>query len=308
MHPPAGLPRTALLLFDFSRGRQALLSVTQPALGALLAAGGLPSWRVIGLGLVAAGAGFLSVFAANDLYDRRADAVEVSLRAGRPDAGPSAKSFDVDVVSVRHPLATGQLPLWLGITWVAGLGLAGFAAAWALRPLCALVFLACNLLEFIYCSLRKRSWGKTIPAGIMVGLGGLAGWFAVAGPSWGALAFFLLLTTWEIAGRNLSNDLADLSGDGAVGITTVATIFGPATSANWILLGAVAMPLLAVLQPGGLLLRLSLAAGAVALMTVPALRLKLATSEAQAQMYFNRASLYPALAFAAAAITLSLGV
>ncbi|HZJ03609.1 MAG TPA: UbiA prenyltransferase family protein [Thermoleophilia bacterium] len=304
MRPPAGLRRSALLLFDFSRGRQALLSVTQPALGALLAAGGLPSGRVIGLGLVAAGAGFLSVFAANDLYDRRADAVEVALRADRP----SAKSFDVDVVSVRHPLAAGQLPLWLGITWVAGLGLAGFAAAWALRPLCALVFLACNLLEFIYCSLRKRSWSKTIPAGIMVGLGGLAGWFAVAGPSWGALAFFLLLTTWEIAGRNLSNDLADLSGDGAVGITTVATIFGPATSANWILLGAVAMPLLAALQPGGLLLRLSLAAGAVALMTIPAVRLKLTTSETQAQIYFNRASLYPAAAFAAAAITLSLGV
>ena len=304
MRPPVGLRGSALLLFDFSRGRQALLSVTQPALGALLAAGGLPPGRVIGLGLVAAAAGFLSVFAANDLYDRRADSVEVALRAD----GPPAKSFDVDVVSVRHPLATGQLPLWLGTSWVVGLGLAGFAAAWALRPLCALVFLACNLLEFVYCSLRKRSWSKTIPAGIMVGLGGLAGWFAVAGPSWGALAFFLLLTTWEIAGRNLSNDLADLSGDGAVGITTVATIFGPATSANWILLGAIAMPLLAALQPGGLSLRLSLAAGAVALMTLPALRLKLATSEAQAQMYFNRASLYPALAFAAAAITLSLGV
>lgn len=269
-----------------------------------MAAGGFPSGRVIGLGLVAAGAGFLSVFAANDLYDRKADAVEVALR----DDQTRENAYDVDVVSVRHPLAAGQLPLWLGVSWVAGLGLVGFTAAWALRPLCALVFLACNVLEFVYCSLRTRSWGKTIPAGIMVGLGGLAGWFAVAGPSWGALAFFLLLATWEIAGRNLSNDLADLSGDGAVGIKTVATIFGPATSASWILLGALAMPMLAALQPGGVVLRLALAAAAVALMTLPAVRLKLATSEAQAQAYFNRASLYPPLAFAAAAIALPLGV
>ena len=46
-----GLPAA---IFDFSRGKQALLTIAQPALGALLALGGLPSLRVVAIGLVAA--------------------------------------------------------------------------------------------------------------------------------------------------------------------------------------------------------------------------------------------------------------
>src|SRR3989304_7841904 len=63
----------ASLLFDFSHSRQAVLSVAQPALGALLAQGGFPSLRIMGLGLVASAAGMLCVYASNDLLDLRVD-------------------------------------------------------------------------------------------------------------------------------------------------------------------------------------------------------------------------------------------
>lgn len=66
-------PSIAAAVFDLSRGRQALLSVAQPALGALLAIGQLPDLRTTVLGLVAATAGYLAVFSLNDVLDAKVD-------------------------------------------------------------------------------------------------------------------------------------------------------------------------------------------------------------------------------------------
>jgi 4-hydroxybenzoate polyprenyltransferase len=299
--------RQAAILFDYSRGRQALLSVAQPALGAWLAAGGFPGLRVTLLGLVAATAGFLSVFALNDLLDRRADAEAVRIAADqtvtapRPfGEGPAADvpggtEFDLDVAFMRHPLAQGALSLREGVLWVTGLGLVSLVTAFLIRPVCALLFAACVCLEALYCGLRRRSWLKFLPAGIMVGLGGLAGWLAVGTMGPPAGAFFALLLVWEIAGRNLSNDLADRHGDALVGITTVATVFGPAASRVGILTGALIIPFVGALQQGTALLRALLGLACLATMTVPAIRLW-RRGEADAQRYFNQASLLPPLA------------
>jgi len=265
--------------------------------------GGLPETRVVFLGLIAASAGFLSVFAANDLYDRHADLHEGTLAR---DASSQDEGFDLDVVAVRHPLAAGILSLPMGVAWVAGWEIIGLAAAYVLNPVCAGLFLVCNALEYLYCRLRYRSWLKAIPAGVMVGLGGLAGWLAVADISAGALTFFALLTVWEITGRNLSNDLADAKTDRHLGIATLATTHGPQTSIRWIFAGALVMPALAAIQPGGPLLRLSLAAAAIVLMTVPAWRLMRAQSVSLALPYFNRASLFPVIGLVAALLTPSL--
>ncbi|MCL4499046.1 MAG: ubiquinone biosynthesis protein UbiA, partial [Chloroflexi bacterium] len=54
-------------IFDLSRGKQALLSVAQPALGAILALGHLPDPRTLIIGATAATAGYLAVFSLNDL-------------------------------------------------------------------------------------------------------------------------------------------------------------------------------------------------------------------------------------------------
>lgn len=296
-------PSLARVLFDFSRGRQALLSVAQPALGALLAAQGAPSVRILVLGLAAATTGYLSVFSLNDLLDRDVDR-EAARLADPCWETAASPGYDLDVAFFRHPLARGDLSLALATAWVTVLGVVSLALAYAIRPLCGLLFVACVALEAAYCGLKQRTWLKTVPAGIMVALGGLAGWFAVGRATWGAAAFGLLLVLWEIAGRNLSNDLADLSADRSVGIVTVATTHGPVVAARLILAGAVLMPLVALAQDGTLVLRLVLAVLAFWSMSLPAVRLLRRSEEAEAQRYFNRASLFPALALIAAAVLL----
>ena len=278
---------TAQSLFDLSRGRQATLSIAQPGLAAVLAAGGLPAGRVVWIGFVAAWAGFLAVFSLNDVLDRRIDAA--ALRAGKSDM----VGYDLDAAFLRHPLAQGTLSLRLSIAWVAGLALIAAIGAWLLGPLCLAFFALAVALEVVYCALRSVTWAKTIVSGVMVGCGGLAGWAAVASLRWSALPVFAFLALWEIGCRNLANDLADLGPDLAVGIRSVATTFGPVVAArvNLVVAAAVllSVPLLGLGAPA---LTLALASGA-ALVAWPALVLARQPTSARAGWYFNRASLYP---------------
>lgn len=260
-----------------------------------MAAGGLPSTRVILLGLLAAIAGYFCVYALNDLLDLRADRQEIELASAHPQEWRPEVSH-IDITTLRHPVAAGALPLWAAVLWVVALGIVGLVAAYLLRPLCAWLFLGCAVLQIIYCSLRRRTWLKVIPAGVMVGVGGLAGWFAAGELSWGTLAFFVLLVLWEIAGRNLSNDLADVEHDRLVGITTLASVRGPEAATRAIVTGAVLMPVVALLQPASWPGRLLLAAAALLTMTWPALVMRRRPGAGPAQRYFNRASLYPAVA------------
>jgi len=292
----ASAPTIGEAVFDLSRGRQALLSVAQPALGALLALGHLPAPRVIVLGLLAASAGYLAVFSLNDVLDVKAD--EAALDAGRAEAD----GYDIDTVYLRHPLARGDISRSLSITWVAGLGTVGAVLAYLLAPLCLALFAGAVVLEVLYCSLRSVTWLKTVISGLMVGVGGLAGWAAVAPFTFAAVPFFLFLALWEMGGRNLPNDLADLAADRAVGLTTVATVFGARVSA--IATACVAAATLIALvwlgQPLAVTL-VSLGLGVWA-MGLPALALLRTPTSEQAGRYFNRASLLPALAFAASLV------
>ena len=299
--------RRALLLLDLSRSRSALLSLGEPVLGVLLAGRGIPSPRVSLLGLVAALAGYVCVYSLNDLLDLRADREELRATSSDPLAWRPAVAH-LDITTLRHPVAAGALPLWIAVAWVSVLGVIGLSGAYLLRPLCAWLFIACAALEVLYCSLRRLTWLKTIPAGSLVAMGGLAGWFAVGDASWGALAFFALLFTWEIAGRNLSNDLADVTHDRVVGITTLASVHGSRIALSAITAGAGLMPFLALVQPGPWAARLLLVAAAVATMTGPMLLLKRHAGrdrtmtpveqesrlQGPAQRYFNRASIFPA--------------
>lgn len=286
------VPTLAGAVFDLSRGRQALLSVTQPALGALLALGHLPSLRVMALGLVAASAGYVAVFSLNDVLDVRADAA--ALEVGTADAA----GYDIDTVFLRHPLARGDLSKAFSVVWVAGLGVLSAACAYLLAPLCLALFVLAVALEVLYCGLRSVTWLKTVVSGLMVAVGGLAGWAAVAPLSTAAVPLFGFLALWEIGGRNLSNDLADLVADRAVGIKTVATVFGARVSAvatAWVAV-ATLISLALIGQPLGVTV-VSLALGVWA-MGLPAIALVRTPTSAQGGRYFNRASLVPALAFA----------
>ena len=287
-------PTTAESLFDLSRGRQATLSIAQPGLAAVLAAGGMPGARVAAVGLVAAWAGFLAVFSLNDVLDRRVDAA--ALRAGKADVD----GYDLDAAFLRHPLAQGALSLRLSVLWVAALALVAAAGAWLLGPQCLALFAAAVGLEVLYCGLRSVTWAKTLVSGVMVGCGGVAGWAAVAPLRWSALPVFLFLALWEIGCRNLANDLADLGPDRAVGIRTVATTFGPevAARANLVVAAAVlvTVPFLGL---GAWALATALTSGAL-LVAGPAVRLYREPTSARAGWYFNLASLYPVAVLLAA--------
>lgn len=277
----------AAALFDLSRGRQALLSIAQPALAAVIAAGGLPGARIILIGLVAAWAGFFAVFSLNDVLDRRVDAR--ALRAGKE----KAEGYDLDVAFLRHPLAAGRLSLRASLVWVLGLGAVAAVGAFVLSPLCLVLFAAAAALEVLYCALRSVTWAKTFVSGAMVGVGGLAGWAAVGPLEARAWAVFAFLALWEVGGRNLSNDLADLGPDSAVGLKTVATTFGPRASARAnLVVAALTVAAALTLAPGAAAFVLTLAAG-LWLVGVPAARLAGEPTSARAAWYFNRASLYP---------------
>ena len=259
----AGRVSLPAAVVDLSRGRQALLSIAQPALGAMLAAGGLPAaWR-IGVGLVAAASGYLAVFSLNDVLDRRVD--EAALEHTREDDA----LFDLDTVAVRHPLARGDLSMAASLTWVVSLGVLSAACAWLLAPICLALFAAAVALEVAYCSLRSVTWAKTFVSGLMVAVGGLAGWAAVAPLTASAATLFAFLALWEIAGRNLPNDLADVRADSAVGIRTVATVFGARASAWATLVGAAATLVAIGLLPASPLLRVAWAGLALYAMVAP---------------------------------------
>jgi 4-hydroxybenzoate polyprenyltransferase len=288
-------------IVDLSRTRQALLSIAQPALAAVVALQRLPSATQMSLGLVAASTGFLAVFALNDVLDRRVDAESLS-------AGKSASTdFDIDTAFVRHPLARGDLTLGLSLMWVGGLGLVSAVCAYLLSPMCLLLFAVAVVLEVAYCLLRSVTWLKTVVSGLMVGVGGLAGWAAVAPLSIAAVPVFAFLALWEIGGRNLPNDLADMEIDGRVGITTVATVFGASIAARATLgVGLATLAALFTVQQPPLVTVASLALGAWT-MLVPAATLVRSPTPQQAGRYFNRASLLPALVFLAALVGLLIG-
>lgn len=289
-------------LFDLSRARQALLSVAQPALGAVIALGGLPSVRQMALGLVAASAGFFAVFSLNDVLDHRVD--RRALLVGKANFS----GFDLDTIYSRHPIANGDVPFSLALAWVGVLALVGGVAAYVLAPMCLALFGVAVALEVLYCSLRSVTWAKTFVSGAMVAVGGLAGWAAVAPLSARAVPFAAFLALWEVAGRNIPNDLSDIGADSRTGIKTVPTTFGGRAAAIAVLAGSIGT----MVSLGAFDVPLWAGAALVGfcawLMLVPAIALLGRPNSEQAAAYFNRASLLPALVLPIVALALEFGL
>ncbi|MDT0267211.1 UbiA family prenyltransferase [Streptomyces sp. DSM 44915] len=279
-------------LYGFSRGTQATLSVAQPMLGLLLAGGGSPG-RVLLCG-VAAFAAFFAVFAVNDLID-------ASIDQQRFDHLREFDGFDIDSAGVRHPLAQGRLSLTVAASWVASLGAAALVLAALLSWVCVVLFVAAGLLEAVYCKLARVTPYKALLTGVMVALGGCVGWFAVSGAVdqpvlW---LFALWLAAWEIGGRNIVNDLADVDEDVHLGVRTIPVVYGRRLSG---LLACAALLVAYATSVGMMFAALphfglfgvagTVVAGGYALV-LPGLRLLRGCQPQVALMVFNRASLYP---------------
>ena len=273
-------PGRLAALADLTRTRQAFLSVAQPGLGAVLAVGGLPSLRISLVGLIAAAAGFLAVYLLSDVLDRRADAA-----------------------------ARGHLSLRFSLVWVVSLGAFCALLAYTLAPVCLLFFGAAVALEIVYCALRTVTPWKTVVSGMMVGLGGVAGWAAAAPLSWRALGVFVFLALWQVGGRNIAGDLADVESDRSVGATTVATVYGPAVAARAACVVGFATLASVVILPmsGGLLSDLALVAG-IFVVAWPGAKLWYCPTSDEAASYLGQASLYPAAVLLVALLPTLFGV
>lgn len=173
---------------------------------ALLAQGGIPSWRTLAWITLAVLGARTAAMAANRLLDARVDA-----RNPRTAA---------------RPLATGELRpaimLWAIVIGVALLTL----AAWQLNPLClALVPLGAVALV-IYPLVKRFSWGVHFLLGAVDALAPLGGWLAVTGRfEWPALILFIAVTLW-VAGFDILYALMDYEFDVREGIRSIPARFG----------------------------------------------------------------------------------
>ncbi|WP_234347939.1 UbiA family prenyltransferase [Streptomyces specialis] len=289
----AVLTENVRALYGFSRGTQATLSVAQPLLGVLLADGSPPPAR-FGLVLTASLAGYFAVFAANDLIDARLD--RQRFRYVRAYQG-----FDIDSAGGRHPLAQGRLSPATAAVWVTALGAVALTLSAMLSWVCAALLVAAALLEAAYCALARVTPFKFLLTGVMVALGGCVGWFAVSSEVDRPLLwlFCAWLAAWEIGGRNIVNDWADVEEDVHLGVRTVPVVYGYRVSGLltfWFLalavvcgtgMAAAAWPSCGALGVAGAAL-----AGLYTLLA-PGLRLLREPYPENAMAVFNRASLYP---------------
>ncbi len=210
------------LFFGLSRTPHAVLDMATPAMAALMWLGQFPPLSVIVVGLVTAFAGYTAVYALNDIVDYKVDRERLALRGDAHDI------YDVDNITVRHPLAQGILPFPWGLAWLFFWVIVALVGAWWLNPVCAFIFLISASLETVYCRLLKITHLKIIPSAIVKASGGLAGVYAVdPHPSLGFVAVLLFwLAVWEIGGQNIANDIMDMDDDAKVAARTTSTVKG----------------------------------------------------------------------------------
>jgi len=287
-----------------SRMTHSVLDIAHPALGAVLAFGGVPRPFTVIIGLLAAFSGYTAVFALNDLMDRKVDCEKLGGYKGKREC------FDLDSVGLRHPIAQGSIAYRAALGWVLFWGVLALGLAFLLSPVCSLLMAVAAGLEAGYCRLLRVTHWKTILSGLMVAVGGLSGVFAVTGapPAPFVVLFMLWAFTWEMGCRNIPNDWSDLEEDMALRIRSMPVRFGRrassrisfvlacATIASSLLLPLVIPVRFALLFQAG-----ALAAGVI-LLVIPGIRWLRDQQTKSAMLFFNRACFYPLAVFVVAGI------
>ncbi len=291
--------KTALSRLKFflalSRTPHALLDLAAPALSALLWVGSFPPWEKVGLGLLTAFSGYLSVYALNDLVDYRGDREKIRRRGSRN------LSSDVDSFLPLHPMAQGTLTAREGFIWMMGWAVLALLGSFLLNPVCTVIFLIACLLEITYCLLLKITYLRGVLSGIVKNSGGIAAVFAVdphPSPLFLALLFAWFFF-WEIGGQNIPNDWMDLQEDHDLRAKTIPVRFEPRTSMliifSSLFLAVVLSALIFWFLPAGPGVVYPAAAilGGFYFLLLPAYRLSQTRAHQEISMLFNRASYYP---------------
>jgi 4-hydroxybenzoate polyprenyltransferase len=235
----------------------------------VLAAAGFPPLRVCLVGVAAVAAGAPAVYAVRGALDRRL-----------------ARS------SSHSGLAR---PIRLGTGWIVALAVLSAALALVLSPLCLALYGAAVASALAARLLRAVTAWETVAAGVSVGLAGLAGWAAVAPLAPRVVTVFAFFALWTVGGCAIAEDLANLERDRFRGLTTVATVHGALTAARaaCVLSFAALAATIALPMPGGFVNDLALMIGVV-VVAVPGAQLWHRPTSAEAVVFFDRVSLYPA--------------
>lgn len=283
--------------FGFSRMSHSVLDIGHPAVGALLTLGTFPPLQTILIGFIAAFAGFTAVFALNDLMDYKVDTERIE-RYQR-----SFSNFDIDVLGVRHPIAQKMLTFPRGLAWVLFWGIVSLSAAYVLNPICCMILVIAVSIEVVYCALLRVTHWKGLLSGAMVGIGALAGIFAVVRePSWVFVTLlFLWAFGWEFGARNITNDWTDLEEDIHLGIKTIPVRYGRVFSSKLSFLVICLTVLVSLFLPLSLspvrtlLYELGAFAAGMFFLVIPAWRWVRDQSTDSAMSLFNKACTYPAI-------------
>ena len=283
------------LFLALSRTTHAVLDIAAPAAAALMWLQAFPPLTVIVTGLATALAGYLAVYALNDVVDFRLDKIKLQ------QAEHAASGFDLDALYVRHPLAQGLLSLREGLVWTGLWALLALAGAYLLNPACVLIFVLSIILEILYCLMLQVSHLRIVISGVVKTMGGVAAVFAVDPHPSGAflIILFLWLFFWEVGGQNIPNDLTDVDEDMHLDAKTVPVRFGPRGARVIILTSLIAAVIMSMILfkmralPYGALYMIGALAIGLYFLLIPGYRLYAMKTRLQAAQLFNRASYYP---------------
>lgn len=280
-----------------------MVDAAMPGFVALLWLGHLPSWPVLLLSLLTAGAGYTAIYALNDLVGIRSDREKFS--GETCNAGYSLEASDM-----RHPLAQGFLDMRSAIVWFTFWYVLTLIGAYLLNPALLIIVFAAAVLEVLYCFLLKVTYWRTLVSGLVKAAGPLAAVFVVKlHPAPGLLLLLLAwVICWEIGGQNIPADWNDVEEDKRVGAVTIPLALGTRVAGRMVVLFLTAtvllslfLPLMSPLRLGVPYLSMSVLVGVVLLLW-PGFRLMRSHEHREAAGLFDRASLYPLVQLAILAV------
>jgi len=277
-------------LLGFSRVIIATFALAQAGLGAVLALQKLPPLRITLIGAIAVLSASYALTATNDMLDVKIDKKRFqSLR--------DFKGFDVGSLFIRHPLAQGVISYKIAISWIASLSVISMVFTFFLKPWLIGLFLIMVVLVSLYSFLNTITTWKIFIIAVFVALGAVAGWLAVASPTPLLYIFALWMFCWEMGGRNIPNDFADVDEDMNLGLKTIPTVFGAKVASRvafvFLILTCLTAIAIAVFAKLGLFFLVSsMILGAILLLRPGYKLLKDPKPEISLQL-FNFSTLYP---------------
>lgn len=244
-------------LLGMSRAPVAIFVVAHAGLAAIFALGTLPSFRIMGLGILASLTGTGALIGMNDLWDVELDKRKIAYADER-------QTLDLGSTFIHHPIARGTISMATGVTWVVLLSIASLALMEAIRPGLWPILVVIAVLVTLYSKLSPITYWKFLTVASAVTLGAVAGWLAVAEVSVSLSSFSGWLTVirsggltlalfaawsfvWEVGGRNIPNDFNDVEEDRPLGTKTIPSVLGERTASRVVLVMLLLTTVLSVL-------------------------------------------------------------